>query len=610
MTDVGPRPPGFPDQPRPDSAAAYPAPWGSSPSAPPYPPSDGTVLRPRGPAPQDGSLPATYGAPAQPSHPPGWLPGQPGALPPTAAGPGGYGGPLAPAPVPTEGTVLRPYGPAPLPADGTVLRPSGPPAQTPPGGGVPSDGTVLRPRGPVPPAADRPGAGSSGTGPGSWGTTPPTQQPGGWTPPPAAPTRGWYDTGAEQTVYAPHLQVPQAVAGPPQLGESRFAPPEERPGVPDALPPQERFAPLPIPGGPTDLPHGGRYAAPEADESTPSERAPRRVSRWVVALVGLLVIGLAAAGLWWRFYRPVVVDPAITVPTSAAPVNKPKVDKPEDAVKGYLEALRAGDITQALSYGPVGPGSQVLLTPNAVKDSQARAPIGNIVVPATTGATSSVKARYTIGTEAVERTFNVVKTDDGGWQLAKATTTVQLTPKRSTRVPLIVNKQAVENVAVLELVPGVYHFETGLPFLRYAATTDLKVLSLDYNEPIQVLSLELTDEGRAALLSQAQASMQKCLDQGSLNPPNCPFGYAQPKPVTSIKWTQKKDPWTGIQFTLTKEDPAVAEANFTISLNANVEFADGQKSPNNTYEGEVRLTADVTKQRVLDIQVKWSEAVR
>ncbi len=401
--------------------------------------------------------------------------------------------------------------------------------------------------------------------------------------------------------------------GPPELQESRFVPPEERPGVPDVAPPRERFAPEPIPGGPTDLPQGGRYAAPPRDDTDAADGDPARLRRlpsWLIVVAVALVLALIGGAVWWRFYRPIIVDVNITVPTSSAPVNKPKVEKPEEAVRGYLEALQAGDIAKALSYGPVGPGSQVLLTPAGVKESQARAPIGNIVVPPVAGATSSIKARYTIGTEAVERTFNVAKTDDGGWQLAKSTTTVQLSAKRSPRVPLIINKQTVDNVAVLELVPGVYHFETGLPFLQYAATNDLKVLSLDYNEPIQVVTLELTDDGRAALLSQAQSSMAACLASGSLNPPNCPFGYAQPKPVTKITWSPKKDLWAGVQFTLTKEDAAVAESHFTISLNANVDFADGQKSPNNTYEGEVRLTADITKTRAQDIQIRWSEAVR
>ncbi len=506
-----------------------------------------------------------------------------------------------------------------VPADRTVLRPAGPPAGpypvTPmnpaPGGDQPSPrrgietpldgGTVLRPASRATPEVAQPL-----TDP--WGATSLTPPPpGAWTPPPMP---GYDPTASpDHTMVGPHIRVPAVNPGDATL-ESRFAPPAERPGIPDLEPPRERFAPVPIPGGPTDLPRGGRFAAPEdLTNPEPPQRRPFRLPRWVAGLAVLLVLGLVGAGIWWRF-RPVVIDGAITAPTSAAPVNKPKVGKPEDAVRGYLTALKDGDINRALSYGPVGPGSRVLLTDAALKDAQTRAPIGNIDVPAVTSNTSSIRARFTIGTEAVDRTFNVTKTDDGGWQLAKTTTTVQLSAKRSTRVPLLVNKQAIENVAVLELVPGVYHFETGLPFLRYAASTDIKVQSLDYNEPINVLNLELTEAGRAALLEQGQLSMKACLEQPTLNPPNCPFGFVAPQPVTNIRWTQTKDPWPGVQLTLTKEDPAVAEANFTISLNAAVEYANGSKSDRNPYEGEVRLTADITKQRPQDIQVKWSEARR
>ena len=479
--------------------------------------------------------------------------------------------------------------------DGTVLRPRGPAS------GV--EGTVLRPR----------GAGQAGSGaPGDvWGAThlsPPP--PGSWSPP-APPTVESLlgDDPGDRTVFAPHLDVPRAVFGSGNAGESRFAPPDERPGVPDIEPPAERFAPEPIPGGPTDLPYGGRFEAPAAAAASGGVRR-RRLPRWLVATVGVTILALVAGATWWRFLRPTVVDPAIVVPTSAAPVDKPKVSRPDDAVRGYLEALRDGDIAKALSYGPVGPGSQVLLTPAAAREAKARAPIANVDVPAVSGTTSVVRARFTIGTEAVDRTFGVSKTDDGGWQLTKSTTTVQLSAKRSPRVPLLVNKQALDNVAVLELVPGAYHFETGLPFLRYVSSTDLRVQSLDYSEPIQVLNLELTDEGRAALLQQGQASMRACLEQPVLSPPNCPFGFSAPQQVTSIRWTQTKDPWPGAQFTLTREDAAVAEANFTISLNASVDYANGSTSERNPYEGEVRMTADITRLRAQDIQVRWSEARR
>lgn len=369
-----------------------------------------------------------------------------------------------------------------------------------------------------------------------------------------------------------------------------------------------RKVPRPTGGIPLDTPIGGRFAVPD-QAVTPDENRTRR-PRWPLVVGALVLAVVVGSGVWWQYLRPQQNDPDIIGPTSGK-TDVIKVQRGDEAVRGYLAALKAGDARTALSYGRLGgPGSQVLLTEAALKDSLARAPIENVVVPDADANASQIPAQYTIGGETVNTVFKVARTDDGGWQLARTTASIQITAARSDRVPLVVNGVALPDVQYLELLPGSYHFTTGLPFLAYSEQTDIKVPSLEYAEPLRTLPLEITPEGRTALTEAGKASTTACLARQDLAPPNCPFQAAnlgRPIKQSSIRWELTNDPWSTASWTLNASDPAVSEATLLFTITLSVEFENGDRSPDNPVgSGKVSMITDISRTRAADLEVKWT----
>lgn len=402
-----------------------------------------------------------------------------------------------------------------------------------------------------------------------------------------------------------HSPAPGWTPGEAPAAPSAFSPPEERVGIPNAeaeIP--ELYVPKPIQGVPFDQPAAGRFTAPEAPRVA---RKAVRPTLWVLGLVVVIVVGFVSYLIWDR-NRPVTVSSQIVVPTSAA-ASAPRVARGDLAVKGYLEALAAGDITKALSYGPVGGGSRALLVADALKASNAAAPITNINVTPADVTASTIHASYQLGTQAVVSDFKVVKRDDGNWQLAASTTTVRLEAKRSTDVPLLINGQAIGPVVELELVPGTYTMTTGLPYLQYQSSTSITVNDLSYSKPISDLPVDVTDQGKTALTQAAQASLAACMDYKQLAPTNCPMGseaVAAPIIPSSIKREPVvSDPLSGAQWVADSTDAAIASAIVTVHYKISVTYATGQPGGYTEFNQSWVVSANASKTRAADLQITW-----
>ena len=142
---------------------------------------------------------------------------------------------------------------------------------------------------------------------------------------------------------------------------------------------------------------------------------------------------------------------------SGAPQNTPR---PSDAVTAYLQALAAGDAVAALSYAadpaPTGPllTNEVLANPSIVPQ------LTEIHVPVVDDQNvKSVSATYTLGSTAVNESFDVVKAG-GTWKLSRAVKDIDLAFVVDGSVPVKINgvKVTEKSVAVL---PGSYAFTTG-----------------------------------------------------------------------------------------------------------------------------------------------------
>ncbi len=450
---------------------------------------------------------------------------------------------------------------------------------------------MTQPTSPPTPVAAGSVAGSGPPVPGAddvWGVTHLTAPPAGDLP---RSTPAWPDPGPG---WKPDEVPDQPTA---------FSPPEERGALPAAVPPQitTLTVPKPVRGLPADEPQAGRFAAPD-EPRVPVKRRPTPLL-WALALALALVAGGVSYGAW-DANRPVTVPTDIVVPSSAQ-ASAPKVPRGDLAVKGYLTALAAGDIDTALSYGPIGGGSRALLVPEALSASLAVAPLTNINVTPADATASTVHASYQLGTQAVVSDFKVVKSDDGNWRLASSTTTVRLSATRSDRVPLIINGQKVGPVVELELVPGAYAMTTGLPYLEYQSTTRLVVNDLSYTRPISDLPVEVTAQGKDALVQAAQSSLAACLDYQQLSPPNCPMNEHSDRPVISS--TIKRDlvltdPVSGAQWVVDSNDSAVASALVPVHYRLSASFDATTTTSGTDYNQSWTARADATRPA---LSIEW-----
>ena len=358
--------------------------------------------------------------------------------------------------------------------------------------------------------------------------------------------------------------------------------------------------PKPIRGLPVDQPAAGRFAAP-AEKARVARRTKPTI--WVLSIVTLILLGLASYVVWDR-NRPVSVSPDIVVPSSAQ-ASAPRVARGDLAVKGYLEALAAGDITKAISYGPVGGGSRALLVPDALKASLAVSPITNINVTAADATASTIHASYQLGTQAVVSDFRVEKLDDGNWQLASSTATVRLGAKRTDNVPLVINGQTIGPVVELELVPGTYTMTTGLAYLAYQSSTKITVNDLSYSKPISELPIDVTSEGKDALIQATQASLAACIDYQQLSPPNCPLVEPTKSPVVNSTIKRElivADPVSGAAWVVDSSNASVASALISVHYRISATYQDGGTTGWTSYDQSWTARADATKQA---LSITW-----
>ena len=476
---------------------------------------------------------------------------------------------------PGDTTQLRPSPTSLPPGDTTQLRPS--PTSLPP-----ADTTQLRPGSRDLPAPSRQAWAATHLPPPPSGSLPDQvsgapDEPPGWTPPsPGSDTSAFSpesDSAGQEPVYVPEVKVPQIRK--------------------DVLEPLGEI----------------RYQAPADPPPPPQRRSP--VQLWMVLTAALVVAATVAGVLVWRSTRPVWIDPAI-------PGNEPAkiaYQRGDQVVAEYLNALATGDIKKALALGPKGgSGSEVLLQEAAVRASIQDAPISSIQVPPADENASLIHASYQVGSQAVPAVFRVARDDDRSWRLAKATTTVEITARRSSRLPLYINGIEIPpNVNQLELVPGSYTLSTQLPFVAYLPDTKFTVQNLDYTNPIKDLPVVITEAGSQALVKASRTSLNNCMNSHALSPPNCPFRWEIPTgfepDLNTMSYTPSQaDAVSGATWTVSASDQALAQTVVRVAGKMTIRFKGQPTLSENAYDGQWTITADITKLRAEDLDVQWNKA--
>jgi hypothetical protein len=278
--------------------------------------------------------------------------------------------------------------------------------------------------------------------------------------------------------------------------------------------------------------------------------------------------------------------------------------RPSDAVAAYLQALATGDATTALSYAadpaPTGP----LLTNEVLTQSLKRAALTDIDVPVVEDQNAkSVSARYKLDKSGVSESFDVVKVGDI-WKISRAVKDLDISYIVDGSVPVKINgvKVSEKSVAVL---PGSYAFTTGLSYVGYGSKNVVLVKSPYVEADTYQIQSELTKAGKKAVISATKRSFNKCLQQHSLSPSNCPqkFDSKYSYKKGTITWTRAGgDPFKEPKVALSGTQARV-EVPINLKLSGSCTYQGRSGNCSGTLTGKSVAVAKVTSK---PLKVKWS----
>jgi len=267
-----------------------------------------------------------------------------------------------------------------------------------------------------------------------------------------------------------------------------------------------------------------------------------------------------------------------------------------DAVKGYLEALAAGDAATALDYVATTPQDQSLLTDEVLAAGNAIGPIADIVVePTAVAGSAQVRAHYSIGTgNVIDADYSVVQTS-AGWKLDKGA--AQFTVDRFPSVATI-NGVTPTPGHTITMFPGSYRIGTADDRYRVWAGSFI-VQSVTDVASIKVTAA-LSKSGVAAVRGAAQKHLNACIKQNKALPSaSCGFGVELVERATGKKITAKTVRWRITSgsaalksFTpkLDASDPSLARGKATVKLRVDVTATNGQRYRGTSTISSVRAT--------------------
>src|SRR5699024_6476573 len=207
--------------------------------------------------------------------------------------------------------------------------------------------------------------------------------------------------------------------------------------------------------------------------------------------------------------------------------------KPEDAVKGYLEAVQAGNAAEALSYAEEPPSDTTLLTDEVLQKSNELGGITDIEIRSSSD--SVVRASYRVGDQTALTSYEVTQTDDG-WKLK--TVAFRLGLRSVTKnAALVVNGVEAPDTEGAQVFPGSYELGTGSEWYEWT-TTEIVVPGGEGS--VVPGMVKLTDEGEKAARDAIESWLDDCLAKKELKPKGCPFQLSRVNgtPDTStITWS-------------------------------------------------------------------------
>ena len=329
------------------------------------------------------------------------------------------------------------------------------------------------------------------------------------------------------------------------------APPSPPPGYPYLQPPTQPELHEPQP-----------FQPPEAGAT------PRRHGR-VPLILGIVAGVLAVAVIAVLVFR----DATRTPPPESGP-------SASEAVRGYLEALAAGDAAAALAWADSPPSDTSLLTDAVLATALARAPLTGISVDPSSGGASyeQVTARYRIGDHPVSASFDVVRSGEQ-WKLDEVSAPARLGLLDTGEAGLALNGMAVDGTEV-QLFPGSYALTTTDQRFRISGG-GFEVETPGRSPDLYSAELALSKQGRAAIASASRRHLDECVERRQLMPKGCGFGAKAAEGVTfaksGITWRVVSGRSQLGRLDLTLDTPTTAWAEVRIRVAGNLTSTDGRR---------------------------------
>lgn len=337
--------------------------------------------------------------------------------------------------------------------------------------------------------------------------------------PPRDPRQG--SSGEEPTVITGSNFGKSAPVRPPSPVSPRPSAPSTYSGISPQQRPGERSGVGPVaqpyPAGP------GQQQHPQASQNVPPKRPgplanlPRKhlmIGAGAIASVVLLIVIISSL--------------------SGGGASGGKATNAADAVKGYLEALAAGDANRALSFGADTPGSKDFLTDEVLKQQIAVWPITDIQILETDVVDASDTGRVHASAKFGDRTSDeqiYVKRVDGGWKVQHSSTKLKFENSGKSKIIKIARLfgKSVEEKQQAYVFPGFIDLRSSSPNIDLIYPPDdalLKSVATTGETDTQYsLKSQMSDKGKQATQGALKAAVDACARSKQLEPPNCPQGF-------------------------------------------------------------------------------------
>ena len=277
-----------------------------------------------------------------------------------------------------------------------------------------------------------------------------------------------------------------------------------------------------IPGQDYTTQPGQPYAPGYLPQMPPQKKKHTARNALIIVLAILLVAGGIFA-YWWFAMR----DNGIRGGRATDdPVAAGQATTAQAAVRGYLQALAAGNSADALSFAAAPPASTTFLTDAVLQASLALNPITfqqAVREDLSNKDDITVTATYQIGTQQVSATYQVDRAGDSKYYFVNnATTTVNLSNVYVDGVGMALNGTSLGSSKTAELFPGTYQLTINNSLLTLTGG-QFTITDPSSSPSLLSTTVELVPDAQSQFADTAKTTLDNCMAEKSLQT-SCGFG--------------------------------------------------------------------------------------